>query len=137
MDIHVFIFNWRNQFDQTVEKEKALSALGYRVTVINSDEENEQAHWVNLGESAYFTDQFMKALELFDGDVMFHVQGDVAEKKEGHYQAKYVNFKKRNCRAYASRNVHRNYVGSRKELGPAIRPKRKASQRHINKPASG
>lgn len=78
MDIQVFIFNWRNQFNKTIEKEKELSSLGYRVTVINSDEENEQVHWVNLGESAYFTDQFMKALELFDGDVMFHIQGDAS-----------------------------------------------------------
>jgi hypothetical protein len=76
--IQSFIFNWRNQFDKTIEKETKLSSLGYNTVVINSDELYDQVHWVNLGESAYFTDQFIKALDLFDGDVLFHVQGDAS-----------------------------------------------------------
>lgn len=74
--IHTFIFNWRGQYDKTVEKIKQLTDLGHTPTVINSDEAHNDEGWVNVGESAYFTDQFIKALELFDGDVLFHIQAD-------------------------------------------------------------
>lgn len=76
--IHTFIFNWRGQFDKTVEKIKQLTDLGHTLTVINSDEAHNDEGWVNVGESAYFTDQFIKALELFDGDVLFHIQADAS-----------------------------------------------------------
>jgi len=76
--IHSFIFNWRGQYEKTKEKINQLEAIGHIPTVINSDEEHNDEGWVNVGESAYFTDQFIKALELFDGDVFFHVQGDAS-----------------------------------------------------------
>lgn len=76
--IHTFIFNWRGQYDKTVEKIKQLTDLGHTPTVINSDEAHNDEGWVNVGESAYFTDQFIKALELFDGDVLFHIQADAS-----------------------------------------------------------
>lgn len=78
MKIHTFIFNWRGQYDKTVEKIKQLTDLGHTPTIINSDEAHNDEGWVNVGESAYFTDQFIKALELFDGDVLFHIQADAS-----------------------------------------------------------
>ena len=47
-----------------------------RVTVINSDEENTHPHWDNVGDSYWFTNQFMRAIGLLEGDVFFHVQAD-------------------------------------------------------------
>ncbi len=77
-DIQPFIFNWKNQFEKTCQIEKDLKKIFDDVTVINSDEENTCDGWINLGESAYFTAQFTKALELFKDDkkVLMHVQGD-------------------------------------------------------------
>ncbi len=48
--------------------------------VINSDSTVEFRHtaWHHIGDSAYFTDQWNKALELFDGDVLFHIQADAS-----------------------------------------------------------
>ena len=76
--IQSFIFNWRGQYDKTKEKISQLSDIGVNPIVINSDEAHNDEGWVNVGESAYFTDQFIKALELFDGDVLFHIQGDAS-----------------------------------------------------------
>lgn len=78
LKIHPFIFSWRRQYGKAKEKEEQLSQLFDNVTVINSDEENEEPHWVNVGDSFYFTNQFMKAVELFDGDVLLHVQADAS-----------------------------------------------------------
>ncbi len=51
-----------------------------RGAVINSDSTVEFRHtaWHHIGDSAYFTDQWNKALELFDGDVLFHIQADAS-----------------------------------------------------------
>lgn len=87
MKIHCFIFNWKGQYNKTKFKEKQLSIIeNLKVTVINSEEEvnNLEPGWVNIGNSAYFTAQFIKAIELFDGDIFFHIQGD----------ASYLNWKK-------------------------------------------
>lgn len=77
-DIQPFVFNWKNQFEKTCVIEDSLRQIFDKVTVINSDEENTRPGWVNLGDEAYFTAQFRKALELFDSDkkVLLHVQGD-------------------------------------------------------------
>lgn len=74
--IHAFIFNWRGQYDSTLKIERELQKLTRRVTVINSDDDHKQKHWVNIGEGAYFGAQFARALELFNGDILLHVQGD-------------------------------------------------------------
>ena len=78
MKIQTFIFNWRGQFEKTKEKISQLTALGITPIIINSDEAHNDVGWVNLGESAYFTDQFLKALDLFDADVLFHIQADAS-----------------------------------------------------------
>lgn len=77
-DIQPFIFNWRNQFEKTCAIEDSLKEIFGEVTVINSDEENTREGWINLGDEAYFTMQFRKALELLKPDkkVLMHCQGD-------------------------------------------------------------
>jgi len=97
MKTQSFIFNWRNQFLSTLSIESALHSCIDHVHVINSDENNFKPYWHNIGESAYFTSQFLKALELHDGEsVFFHVQGDTSYsnwpqliKDSGHYMSKY------------------------------------------------
>jgi hypothetical protein len=78
MNIQPFIFNWNGQFEKTCIIEDSLSKIFDKVVVINSDDTNTRDGWIDLGDSAYFSDQFRKALELFDGDILMHVQGDVA-----------------------------------------------------------
>ena len=77
-DIQPFIFNWRGQFDKTCKIEESLKKIFDEVLVINSDEKNTKPGWIDLGEEAYFTMQFTKALELFKDDkkVLMHCQGD-------------------------------------------------------------
>jgi hypothetical protein len=78
MKIQVFIFNWRGQLNNTLEKEKQFKELGIEPIIINSDDENKFDHWHNIGEEAYFNAQFLKAIELFDGDILFHIQADAS-----------------------------------------------------------
>jgi hypothetical protein len=78
MNIQPFIFNWNNQFQKSCQIENSLGKIFDKVTVINSDDHNSRQGWVNIGDECYFSDQFKKALELFDGDVLFHIQGDVS-----------------------------------------------------------
>lgn len=79
MKIQTFIFNWRGQYDKVLYKIKQFNAIGIDPIIINSDDECEALNdWYNIGEQSYFADQMLKALELFDGDVFFHVQGDAS-----------------------------------------------------------
>ena len=73
-----FIFNWRNQFDNTLKLEHALGKLLGKVIVINSDPTVTREGWVNLDDEAFFTEQFFKAIEVFDGDILFHLQADAS-----------------------------------------------------------
>lgn len=78
MNIQPFIFNWNNQFEKTCAIEDSLLKIFDNVFVINSDDNNTKNGWIDLGNEAYFSDQFRKALDLFDGDILMHVQGDVS-----------------------------------------------------------
>lgn len=78
MNIQPFIFNWKGQFEKTCQKERQLKKIFDKVIVINSDDTNEKPEWINVGDDYYFTDQFLKALEVFDGDALFHIQGDAS-----------------------------------------------------------
>jgi len=80
MQIHSFIFNWRGQYEKAKYKEKQLKDLGLKVTVINSDDTvtAQEVDWINIGECSYFTSQFLMALKLFDGDILFHIQADAS-----------------------------------------------------------
>lgn len=77
MKIQPFIFNWRGQYAKTSQIESDLKKIFNNVIVINSDDDNKKDEWVNIGESAYFANQFLKAVDLFEGDIFFHVQGDI------------------------------------------------------------
>jgi hypothetical protein len=76
--IQTFIFNWRGQYEKVKEKEQQLDKLGIESWVINSDDNHKEHHWLNIGEESYFTAQFIKALEAFDADIFFHIQGDAS-----------------------------------------------------------
>jgi len=78
MVIQTFIFNWVNQYEKTILKEKQLREIGVTPIVINSDDTHKHDHWHNIGEDSYFTAQYLKAIELFTGDVLFHIQADAS-----------------------------------------------------------
>jgi hypothetical protein len=71
-----FIFNWKGQFEHACRTEAQLLELFDRVIVINSDDVQTRAGWIDIGDESYFAAQFFKALALFDGDILFHVQAD-------------------------------------------------------------
>ncbi len=50
------------------------------VRVVNSESaaEARHPHWDHVGEDAYFAAQWQRAVERFDGDILFHVQADAA-----------------------------------------------------------
>ena len=77
-DIQPFIFNWKGQFEKSCAIEDSLKEIFGEVTVINSDEENTRSGWIDLGDEAYFTMQFRKALDLLKPEkkVLMHCQGD-------------------------------------------------------------
>lgn len=77
MNIQPFIFNWNKQFEKSCAIQDSLETIFEKVIVINSDDDNTREGWINIGDGSYFSDQFRKALELFDGDVLLHIQGDV------------------------------------------------------------
>ena len=81
MNIQPFIFNWKSQYEKTLVKEEALQKIFDKVIVINSDDTHEEERWVNIGNDCYYADQFMKAIDLFDGDILFHIQADASYDK--------------------------------------------------------
>lgn len=79
--IQPFIFSWKGQFENACRIEDNLRALCEGVTVINSDDEHSRPGWIDIGDACFFSDQFRKALELFNGDILLHVQADVRYEK--------------------------------------------------------
>lgn len=77
MKIQCFIFNWRGQYANACALEHDIKLTGADVVVINSDPDNMKDHWVNLGDDAWFTHQWLEACNLFTGDIFFHVLADV------------------------------------------------------------
>jgi hypothetical protein len=76
MKIDIWIFNWPNQTSRALVIEKQLLDLGYCCNVVNSDPDYCPAHWLNLGNQAWFGQQWYMATQLFSGDVLFHIQAD-------------------------------------------------------------
>lgn len=76
MTIQPFIFNWRGQYANTLRTTAQLLDVFNHVTIINSDETHADDDWINIGEQAYFGQQFAEAIERFDGDILFHIQAD-------------------------------------------------------------
>lgn len=80
MKTQCFIFSWKGQYENTLKLENHLSKF-LDVTVINSDDDNKNDHWVNIGDECYFSKQFKTALELFDStkyEFFFHIQADAS-----------------------------------------------------------
>lgn len=79
MRFEAVIFNWRGHEGRAAALEHEFSVL-CPVRVINSESaaERRHPHWEQVGEDAYFAAQWQRAIERFDGDVLFHVQADAA-----------------------------------------------------------
>lgn len=77
MKIQCFIFNWPGKTLFAKKIEQQLKDIGYTATVINSDPSYTPFDWINLGNTAYFGAQWSLAVDLFQADIMFHVQADV------------------------------------------------------------
>lgn len=78
-DIQCFIFTWPGYLQNAINLEKEFSKF-IDVTVINSCK-TKKDHWINLGEKAYFGEQFRKSLEEFrktNKKIFFHTQADVS-----------------------------------------------------------
>lgn len=75
--IQPFIFNWKRQYDKACVIEDQLLEIFPKVTVINSDDDNTRPGWIDIGDQCFFGSQFRKALELFTGEIFFHVQADI------------------------------------------------------------
>ena len=41
MKIQTFIFNWKNQYDKTLQKIEQLKLIGEKPIIINSDDEHK------------------------------------------------------------------------------------------------
>ena len=117
MNIQTFIFNWRNQYDNTNKKVEQLKLLDKNPIVINSDDEYKKSDWHNIGEESYFTAQMLKALELFDGDVLFHIQADASfDNWQSIYDSAEKYFKRYKWGIYAPNVDYTWYVSERTDL---------------------
>lgn len=80
MKILCCVFSWKGQFERAVKLQEQLSPL-LDVVVINSDDDNTKAGWIDIGNECYFSDQFRTALNLFDSskyDALWHIQADAS-----------------------------------------------------------
>ena len=117
MNIQTFIFNWRNQYENTVKKIEQLKLINRKPIIINSDDEHKEGDWYNIGEESYFTAQMLKALELFDGDVLFHIQADASfDNWQLIYEAAEKYFKRYKWGIYAPNVDYTWYVSERTDL---------------------
>lgn len=78
--IHTFIFTWKGYFEKAVELEHKLKKFS-KVTVINSDDQHTCNHWITLTNEDYFSGQMKRAIGLFDGEIMAHIQADCSYDK--------------------------------------------------------
>jgi len=75
--LQAFIFNWPGEKQRAKDLE-ALLRPHCETFVINSDESARDLHpqWHHLTSDAFFAAQWNKAVEIFSGDVLVHVQAD-------------------------------------------------------------
>lgn len=78
MKTQAFVFNWKGHERNALALEAKI-APHIKVTVINSEEglSSRRPGWIHLDDTAYFSAQWNKAVELFDADIFFHIQADV------------------------------------------------------------
>lgn len=80
MNILCLIFSWKGQYENALKLEKELSKYA-NTLVINSDDDNKEDRWVNIGNECYFSDQFRTALDIFnksESNVLLHIQADAS-----------------------------------------------------------
>lgn len=117
MNIQTFIFNWRGQYENTVYKINQLRQIGVEPIIINSDESHEMPDWHNIGEDSYFTAQFIKALELFTGDILFHIQADASyDNWQQLYDDAIKTFNDTKCGIYAPNVDYTWYDSTRTDI---------------------
>jgi hypothetical protein len=110
MNIQTFLFNWPNQIQNTKYKIEQLKKIDVKPIIINSDDTyNHITEWYNIGNECYFGKQFEKAIELFDGDVLFQILADASyEEWSRLYTDAEKYFHDVNCGIYAP---NANYTG--------------------------
>ena len=118
MKIQAFVFNWVGHEAKRRALERALGQL-CESRVINSDSTVESGHstWHHIGDSAYFTEQWNKALELFDGDILFHIQADASypDFAEMFERCRFA-VARHNCGVYAPNVDYTNWKYNRRKL---------------------
>jgi hypothetical protein len=77
MKIQGFVFNWKGYQNDARALEEKIGRF-INVTVINSEEHLNAKYpeWSHLDDTAYFSAQWNKAVELFNADIFFHIQAD-------------------------------------------------------------
>lgn len=85
MKILCMIFSWKGQYENAKRLEEKLSPF-VDTLVINSDDDNIPLKWINIGNECYFSDQFRKAIGVFEKmeryDVLWHIQADASYDKD-------------------------------------------------------
>jgi hypothetical protein len=79
MNIHGFLCHWKGHEENAVLLQRQIQPF-IHLTVISTDRSLQSQHpdWVYLDETAYFSEQWNKAVELFSGDIFFQIQADVS-----------------------------------------------------------
>ncbi len=76
MRYQLFIFAWPGHAESARALEQQFLDRRQEVTVVASGVSDGPSHWVHLSNEIYFGGQFSKALDLFSGDVLVHIQAD-------------------------------------------------------------
>lgn len=124
LSLKIFIFNWNGQYEKTKEKVQQLLDLGYDSVVINSDDTVNEKSWINIGEDAYFNNQFLSALSIFNKsseDIFFHIQADASYNnwKKLIEDAKFY-FTKYSCGIYAPNVDYTWYSSDRTDINTLV-----------------
>ena len=118
MKSQCFLFSWKGQYNNVCELENQLDFVN--TIVINSDETNTKFYWITLNDSCYFSDQFRKALALFDDskyDFFVHIQADVsADNWQAIFQAAQDSYQKYQWGIYAPNVIDSFYVPSNTDI---------------------
>src|SRR4026209_2832619 len=79
MKIHGFLCHWKGHEQNAILLQKKMEPF-INLTVISTDRSLESQHpdWIYLDQTAYFSEQWNKAIELFSGDIFFQIQADVS-----------------------------------------------------------
>lgn len=103
MNIKPFIFCWKDQVGNVIEIEKQLGKIFNNVSVINSNGYPKKNHWINLPDDSMFTKQFLHAIDNFNEDFLFHIQGDIKyDKWDQFIQDAKTDFERYNWGIYAA-----------------------------------